>query len=229
VDPQAGAAGAGESSEGGSGGSAVTAGTGGGGGSSATAGTMSEGGAAGEETTTPVSMCETYCTQITQSCSGSMEQYVDVEQCMDVCALLPQGTLGETTGNTVACRLKQAADARYAIGTERGLICRRAGPGGDGHCGGNCEGFCSLMAGVCTAMASPLYRYASTEECMTACAALPDGEIAYSTSNEAVSDGNSVQCRLFHVNSAAMLDPLEHCEHAMGVTLCEPGAAAHEH
>jgi hypothetical protein len=229
AEPQAGAAGTGENSEGGTGGSAPTAGTSGAAGSSGTAGTMNEAGAAGAGPE-PVSMCETYCAQITQSCSGTMEQYVDVQQCEKVCAYLPQGTLGETTGNTVACRLKQAADARYAAGTERGLICRRAGPGGDGVCGSNCEGFCSLMAGVCTAEDSPLYRFANTEACMATCSALPDGEVPYSTSNEAVSDGNSVQCRLFHVNSAAMLDPLEHCEHAMGVTLCETGnTEPHEH
>jgi hypothetical protein len=35
-----------------------------------------------------------------------------------------------------------------------------------------------------------------------------------------VADGNTVQCRMFHVISAAMMDPDEHCGHVMGVTLC---------
>lgn len=220
-EPIAGAAGAGAS--GGTSGVGGTAGT-----SGAAGAPVGEGGAAGSDT--PVSMCETYCTEITTYCVGGLQQYVDTEQCMHICELLPQGTLGEATGNTVACRLKNAADARYASGVERGRYCRRAGPGGDNGCGTNCEGFCSLMQNVCTAEESPLYRFASTEECMAACSALPDGEVPYSTSDEAVSDGNSVQCRLFHVNSAAMLDPLEHCEHAMGFTLCENAAVSeHEH
>jgi hypothetical protein len=217
------AGGGGELATGGTSGSGGTAGGGGTSGS-----TAAEGGAGGEST--PVSMCETYCREITSYCVGSLQQYVDEEQCLKVCPLLPQGTLGEATGNTVACRLKSAADARYASGVERGRYCRRAGPGGDGGCGTNCEGFCSLMEGVCTAEESPLYRFANTAECLTECALLPDGEVPYSTSDEAVSDGNSVQCRLFHVNSAAMLDPLEHCEHAMGFTLCESAEASeHEH
>lgn len=209
---------------GGSGGSSGTAGTGGSSGSSV----VSEGGAAGEAPT--VSICDTYCNEIMSYCVGSLQQYVDEKQCERVCEMLPQGTLGDATGNTVACRLKSAADARYASGVERGRYCRRAGPGGDGGCGTNCEGFCSLMQNVCTAEESPLYRFASTAECMTACEALPDGDVPYTTSDESVSDGNSVQCRLFHVNSAAMLDPLEHCEHAMGITLCESSEASeHEH
>ena len=219
------AGGAGEGALGGT----IGVGGGGAGGTSGAAGApVAEGGAAGSET--PVSMCDTYCNEIMSYCVGGLQQYVDETQCLRVCALLPQGTLGQATGNTVACRLKGAADARYASGVERGRYCRRAGPGGDGGCGTNCEGFCALMQNVCTAEESPLYRFASTEECMTACAALPDGDVPYTTSDEAVSDGNSVQCRLFHVNSAAMLDPLEHCEHAMGFTLCESAAAAeHEH
>lgn len=204
------------------------AGSGEGGASGAAGGPVAEGGAAGSET--PVSLCDTYCKEIMSYCVGGLQQYVDETQCLRVCALLPQGTLGEVTGNTVACRLKNAADARYASGVERGRYCRWAGPGGDGRCGTNCDGFCALMQNVCTADESPLYRFASTEECLTACAALPDGDVPYTTSDEAVSDGNSVQCRLFHVNSAAMLDPIEHCEHAMGFTLCESSAASeHQH
>jgi hypothetical protein len=224
--------GGGEAPTAGGGGELATGGTSGNGGTAGGGGTsgstVAEGGAGGEST--PASMCETYCREITSYCVGSLQQYVDEEQCLRVCELLPQGTLGEATGNTVACRLKSAADARYASGVERGRYCRRAGPGGDGGCGTNCEGFCSLMEGVCTAEDAELYRFANTAECLSACALLPDGEVPYSTSDEAVSDGNSVQCRLFHVNSAAMLDPLEHCEHAMGFTLCESAEASeHEH
>ena len=99
--------------------------------------------------------------------------------------------------------------------------CREAGPGGDGECGSNCEGYCTLMMGVCTEEEALLYRYESFESCMQACEALPVSSVPYSTTDPEVSDGNHVQCRLFHVTSAAMLDAEEHCEHAMGVVLCE--------
>jgi hypothetical protein len=42
----------------------------------------------------------------------------------------------------------------------------------------------------------------------------------YSISDGSLPDRNDAQCRLFHVNSAVM-DPDEHCEHAMGVTMCD--------
>jgi hypothetical protein len=46
-------------------------------------------------------------------------------------------------------------------------------------------------------------------------------QIPYSYGDGTLADGNTLQCRLFHVSSAVMMDPEEHCAHAMGVTLCE--------
>ncbi len=168
-------------------------------------------------------LCDRYCDEITELCTGELEQYRDMRQCLTVCSLFPPGELtSEVNDNSVACRLRYAAKGRYASGTEHAAYCRQAGPGGDGRCGSNCEGYCTLMEGVCTTEATDLYRFENTPACMAACQALPTTSVAYSTSNVDLSDGNHVQCRLFHVTSAAMLDPDEHCEHAMGVTLCEP-------
>ncbi|HEY6724417.1 MAG TPA: hypothetical protein VI197_10305 [Polyangiaceae bacterium] len=213
---------------------AMTSTTGGGsGGSQGEAGAGSEpensaasasGGTGTANTTTggpEPSLCEDYCHDIMESCTGSQLQYRDQAQCMKICKMLPEGELGKINENTVACRAKYVGDARYGSGTELDAYCRRAGPGGAGYCGSNCEGYCSLMMHVCTGSDVGVYKFDSSEACVEACEALPSSDEGYAVSNPLIADGNHVECRLFHVTSAAMLDPEEHCEHAMGVTLCE--------
>lgn len=177
-----------------------------------------------EETTRPA-LCERYCTEVMENCKGDLEQYRDTRQCLTICTLFPEGELlSDANDNTIACRLRYASNARYAGGVELAAYCRQAGPGGDDRCGSNCEGYCTLMEEVCTPGEAGIYRFDSREECMTTCQALPRTSTGYSTSNFELSDGNHVQCRIFHVTSAAMLDAEEHCEHAMGLTLCEEPA-----
>lgn len=168
------------------------------------------------------SLCDKYCEEVTEHCTGDLQQYRDLRQCQTVCELFPQGELASRANeNTVACRLRYASNARYAAGTEQSAYCRQAGPGGDGRCGTNCESYCTLMMQVCSAEVAAIYRYETVEECIGACSALPVSDEPYSSASIVVADGNHVQCRLFHVTSAAMLDAEEHCEHAIGITLCE--------
>ena len=167
------------------------------------------------------SLCESYCDDIMESCTGAQAQYRDHAQCMTICSMLPEGELGEVDENTVACRAKYVGDARYGSGTELEAYCRRGGPGGAGYCGSNCEGYCSLMMQVCSGSDVGVYQFESEAACMETCEALPSSDEGYSATNPLIADGNHVECRLFHVTSGAMLDPEEHCEHAMGVTLCE--------
>jgi hypothetical protein len=211
------------SSSGGSDSPSGGTGTGSGGKDSASGGTtMTEAGAnnVGEGGAPAGSLCETYCDQILEYCSGPLEQYRDRAQCLKVCNFLPEGELAGEDNNSAACRLRYAGKARYASGTELAAYCRQAGPGGDGRCGSNCEGYCEIMMSVCTQNSADLYHFEERAQCLDSCSKLPASDIAYSTSDPLVSDGNHVQCRLFHVTSAAMLDTEEHCEHAVGVTLC---------
>jgi hypothetical protein len=182
-------------------------------------GGLGDAGSAGAGGTGGDTLCEQYCDTITQYCTATSLQYKDRDQCLKVCSLLPQGAVGDPDGNSVACRLKYAGKARYAGGTELGAYCRQAGPGGDGRCGTNCDGFCSITAETCTVESTPPYYFQSMTACQTTCESLPS--VPYIYGDVSVADGNSVQCRLFHVISAAMADPEEHCEHAMGLTLCE--------
>jgi hypothetical protein len=229
VDPRVSATGSGgqASSSGGSDSPSGGTDTGSGGDKSASGGTtVGEAGAnnvagnVGEGGAPAGSLCETYCDQILAYCSGPLEQYRDRAQCLKVCNFLPEGELAGEDNNSAACRLRYAGKARYASGTELAAYCRQAGPGGDGRCGSNCEGYCEIMMSVCTENSADVYHFEERAECLDSCSKLPASDIAYSTSDPQVSDGNHVQCRLFHVTSAAMLDTEEHCEHAVGVTLC---------
>ncbi|HEU5076278.1 MAG TPA: hypothetical protein VFU02_18925 [Polyangiaceae bacterium] len=194
--------------------------------STASGGTSGTGGATNTSGGEPEpTLCESYCDDIMESCTGPQLQYRDHAQCMKICKMLPEGELGQVNENTVSCRAKYVGDARYGSGTELEAYCRRGGPGGGGYCGSNCEGFCSLMMHVCTGSEVGVYQFESSEACVQACEDLPTSDEGYSVSNPLIADGNHVECRLFHVTSAAMLDPEEHCEHAMGVTLCEAPSA----
>lgn len=179
------------------------------------AGGVSADGGSGSSAASP---CERYCSTITAYCTGSQAQYGDAAQCLRVCASLPEGTIGGPDENSVACRLKYAAKARYAGGLELAAYCRQAGPGGDDRCGSNCEGYCTLMMATCSSeVEAP--SFGSYSQCLSTCAELP--QIPFVWGDPSVADGNTVQCRTFHVLYAAMMDTEEHCEHAYGLTLCE--------
>jgi hypothetical protein len=202
-----------------SGSSGSSSGKSGSGGVVGDAGESGSGGEAGAPG--PVDLCPEYCDEIMAQCDGSDAQYLDRAQCEKVCGLFPQGTIGAANADTVACRLKYAQKTRYGSESEISVYCRQAGPGGDGACGGNCESFCTLMMSVCTETSAGPYHFANINQCEASCAALPASTVTYSTSNPLVADGDHVQCRLFHVTSAAMADADEHCSHSMGLTLCE--------
>jgi hypothetical protein len=184
-----------------------------------------EGGSGGDDSgNEPMDPCETYCDEMNDQCQGAAAQYIDKNQCLKVCRLFPAGVSDGPDDNSVACRLKYAQKAHYALGSEVTAYCRQAGPSGEGRCGSVCEAFCSLMATVCTEDTAGPSHFASNEDCRSTCETLPPASVSYSTSDPLIADGNHALCRLFHVTSAAMADPEEHCEHALGVTLCEAPA-----
>ena len=184
--------------------------------------TENKGGEGGDEGQHPSDdPCDEYCDEMQSECTGEAEQYRDRAQCMKICHFFPLGKDGDPDANSVACRLKYVKKTEYGLGAEVTGYCRQAGPSGDGKCGTDCEAFCSVMMQVCTEAIAGPNHFASTEDCLATCDALPAPTVHYSNNDPAVSDGNHALCRLFHVNSAAMADPEEHCEHAMGLTLCE--------
>jgi hypothetical protein len=164
----------------------------------------------------PSEQCLSYCDAVMSFCVATAKQYVNRAQCLQVCALLPEGVEGGPDGNTAACRTKYALKAQYDNGSERDISCGKAGPGSDGTCGTVCDGYCALMMPTCGFLPN---AYSSVDACLSNCRGFRDTP-PYSVTNGALPDRHDAQCLLFHANSAVM-DSDEHCEHAMGVTMCD--------
>ncbi|HEX6765335.1 MAG TPA: hypothetical protein VF103_07650 [Polyangiaceae bacterium] len=169
---------------------------------------------------TPSALCEEYCDTVMDACPGDASVYSGSELCLDVCKQLPPGSEGDTFTNSVQCRLEQARTVKKQNGTDLSQ-CPAAGPGGEAKlddggplCGSACEAFCSIYMRVCTD-AEQFKVFADEKECLDDCATVPDLG-GYST---AISEGNTIQCRLWHVTAAAD-DPYPHCNHAAGLNTC---------
>jgi hypothetical protein len=215
-----GAAAVGGRSSGGSGNASVA---GSGSSSSQAGGGTAMAGAAGEP-----SACDSYCAAVNNNCTGEYEQYRTLAQCLEVCKQLPAGATGDENVNSVGCRARQAFFAE----SEPAVYCKSAGPLGAGKCDSNCVSYCALMQTTCTASSTAgnveLSFFNSSQDCMTACNALPadpGGPVQYSSSPTAVPSsyiGNNVYCRAYHVVAAIDQDaPTEHCPHAMGGDPCD--------
>jgi hypothetical protein len=155
--------------------------------------------------------CDAFCGVVLDACPrGEDENYAVYDStftCLRQCSQLEQGSLGQDSGNTLACRLTHAQIARDFPG-ERATSCPAAGPGGDGVCGSNCEGYCTQAVANCS-------LFADRDACLTQCAEVPD----LGGFNVGDIDGNSLQCRLYHLG-AALASPTFHCPHAAGQAPC---------
>jgi len=152
--------------------------------------------------------CEHYCSVTMQNCTAAVAQYASIDSCLGTCNQLNLGRLGDQNVDTVGCRLRNA-DLAEQTG-EKADYCVNAGPGGNGSCGSNCESYCKIMAGVCPE------QFATEQECMTACATVPD----HGNYNIGVPYEDSIQCRLYHLTSATV--DTTHCPHAAGIIKCIP-------
>ena len=200
------------------------------GGSTGTSGSvMADAGAESSEGGAPAapSPCEGYCDAVMTNCKGKYEQYRTFDQCVQVCKKLPEGTAGDHDVNSVQCRIRQADFAE----SEPFVYCKSAGPLGAGKCGSNCVSYCSFMQSTCTDQSTAgnleLSYFADSQDCLSACGAIPaheDDPAQYSSSATASPScfvGNTVYCRMYHVAAALEQDtPDEHCPHAMGGDPC---------
>ena len=156
----------------------------------------------------PVPTCEEYCTTIQAACTGANSQYGSEVECITYCqdwAQVPVGTYDDVTGNTVGCRLYHATVAGMPGNAD--AHCAHAGPSGGDVCGSWCENYCHLSGTNCTGGNA---LYGDDAACMTGCAAL-----ASDGSPNAI-DGDSVQCRIYHLGVAGSNPPSSgatHCPH----------------
>jgi hypothetical protein len=156
------------------------------------------------------SLCDTYCDILSANCTGNVEQFVSKDVCKPFCQKLDPGTPGDTTGNSVNCRLTYAKLAKSAGETSDN--CSIAGPGGNGQCGTNCDALCTVALKTC---ATEVSAFVDVNQCDAECTRLPDvGHF-----DDSIQDNFNVQCRLYHV-SAAQLDPQLHCPHVRGIGKC---------
>lgn len=51
------------------------------------------------------SVCDSYCSLALSECTGADEIYADMATCMTACQAIPVGIDGDTTGNTLYCRI----------------------------------------------------------------------------------------------------------------------------
>ncbi|HWU90638.1 MAG TPA: hypothetical protein VN253_25405 [Kofleriaceae bacterium] len=146
--------------------------------------------------------CASYCSSIMSNCTGSVQQYTSMSDCMSSCARFPVGTAADMSGNTLGCRTYHAGAAAGAPAVH----CRHAGPGGNGACGGDCEGFCTVVLGSCTG--ANLQYNGDMATCMTAC----NGFATNPPYNTMQTGGNTFACRLYHATVASGA-PNVHCPH----------------
>lgn len=167
--------------------------------------------------------CAEYCKIEMVACDGALKQYVDEQQCLDVCATFEPGNNADQVGNTVGCRRYHAFSATLAAD----MHCSHSGPTGDGHCGdhgqvkdghtGNCESYCSLLAAACPAEFTA--EMGTAAQCMLECVQLDEAapDSKYSLANAAKSTGLS--CRILQTASA-FADPTA-CLAAIGAAPCD--------
>jgi hypothetical protein len=142
---------------------------------------------------------------IQAACTDSRQQYSNMEDCLASCAAFPAGTAADTAGDTLGCRL---AFARKA-GANAAMNCTRAGPGGDGACGQNCDGYCDIAMMYCTeANAAKLYD--TRDQCLADCATREDTMKLDTGDGPRTDMGNQVACLLYHAQMGAVA-PVNHC------------------
>jgi hypothetical protein len=154
--------------------------------------------------------CEAYCTAVVKSCPNA--EYNDVPTCLALCGALDLGQPTDTNKDSVGCRAHYAA-----LSASDPSNCRAAGPLGGGVCGSSvCANFCQLDTYACTGDNA---QFDGGEVgCEAECAALFPTYLIDAGNDLALSDGNTLNCRIWHLQAAvapgggaAML--AEHCPH----------------
>ncbi|MEY2930926.1 MAG: hypothetical protein RL033_1675 [Pseudomonadota bacterium] len=158
-----------------------------------------------------LSDCWEYCNRVGDRCTGDNTVYENREVCNATCMQMQNGgEIGDTIGNTLACRL-----ALLRAGIEP-TQCEQVGPGSAGECGNNCTALCALRKAVCANVTSQTEQsdVNDTVKCETECAALFERE-SFDASDTDLR-GDTVQCRLVYVSRAALSteEAALHCEHS---------------
>lgn len=163
--------------------------------------------------------CQTYCDTLETACTGDFQQYQNEETCLEACKLIDVGDFEAPAGDTLACRYKNAVDAKTT--GEPDVHCVLAGFAGvaDGQPGcvaNRCATYCELMTTVCAGSSAIGNDF---EQCLTDCGKTPDNPAWGPVDVDVKDHDNSIQCRLWHLSVATTA--ISHCAHAEGVTKCD--------
>ncbi len=154
--------------------------------------------------------CADICKLTMVACTSTNQVFSSASECEAYCKLLPPGKNSDEAGNTAGCRKYHSYNSLAAPNPH----CAHAGPGGDGHCGSNCEAYCGVMASACKTEFDSLFPDPS--KCPSECALL-----AGSADNSFFSTpkvGNTLTCRLINLAKAAL--DSKFCSEAAGQGEC---------
>jgi hypothetical protein len=169
--------------------------------------------------------CENYCNLSLTTCTGtSNAAFADLATCNATCSsynftnVLTFPT--DTDKNTFACRayhLTVATGNTAAANTH----CVHTGLSGGNACGSLCDSYCYFAQLACTAGNQ---LYASLSACMTNCSAFSGAQL---TGASGATDGDSLQCRIYHlaVASTSTANAGTHCPHGMTTSATCAGSA----
>lgn len=141
--------------------------------------------------------CADYCATIETNCSA-VGQYPTAEACAEICPVFMQGDPGDTSMNTLECRVYHTGAAASMADPH----CVHAGPLGGGVDAGNgcgmqrCSSFCQIAIAVCDGND---VQWGTEADCMTDCMMFPD-DVDYTT---AETGGDTLACRMYHLSVAA--------------------------
>ena len=194
----------------------------------------SESGSDASSTQPSAGNCETYCTEMAQTChkeafhkSGACTAW-----CQDSLVQLPLGTTSDTDINTIGCRQYWVNQAKNAQGNDKETYCANAAASGGNQCGSWCDNYCDIGTKICTSN-NPDYPLSPTrphlfdddnaltaqEECQVACNFSTEVLDGVSQTDQHFGYGDTVQCRLHHFQAAMLEGPNQnsayglHCGH----------------
>jgi hypothetical protein len=159
---------------------------------------------------TSVPTCTAYCTALLTNCTGApmsadggtvgLAPFSSMNACKNACAKFTVGTLADTTGGTLGCRLYHAKLAAGSAANAQ-THCPHASMSGGGVCGDRCANFCALATSICTvADGVTMPVFTSVSACMTACGNPP---FAFDANEpEIVVDTPTLNCAFYHLGEA---------------------------
>jgi len=178
--------------------------------------------------------CTAYCDAMEETCPH--EAFHPAETCMTWCtsdlAPLPEGTPEDTAVDTIGCRMHWIEVAKNAENMgEKAKQCAKANASGGATCGSFCEVYCRQAIPVCTLVnpnIDPMKSInfgdgsleADTAACMELCQDFSTDVLpGVSQTEQHFGYGNTVQCRLHHLQAAMIQGPEQfnafglHCGH----------------